>query len=201
MKSTPVIFIDFGGVYFTRAAPIYDIYSRKFGMPRKRVRGAMFGTNWLNHSIGKCSESEYWKNVAASLNLSDIQAKQLRNALYAYSKPQKGMASLIRRIKKKYKVAVLSDNICGWVGFLEKKYKISNEFHDQHYSYHHGFGKPNVNLFKRAANRMNVKHSDCIVVDNDRVFLSGVKKTGARVVLFKDAKNLESRLRKYGVEI
>ena len=48
---------------------------------------------------------------------------------------------------------------------------------------------------------MNVLPRDCIVVDNDRIFLSGVKKTGARVVLFKDAKNLELRLRKYGVEI
>lgn len=195
----PVIFIDFGGVYFESAMPIHKIYAKKFGIPRKRIHDAMLGTNWLNHSIGKCDEATYWKNISSSLNLSGKQTKQLCKALYDYSKPQNGMIILIRKIKKKNKVVVLSDIISGWSSFLEKKYNIPNEFHEQHYSFHHGFGKPNVNLFRRAARKIKVKYADCIVVDNDKIFLSGVKKTGARIILFKSAKNLELRLKRMGV--
>ena len=201
MNEKPVIFIDFGGVYFRSSVPLIGKFAKRLGISEKKMHEALMGSNWAVHVIGKSDENKYWKYVAEKLSVPEKQAYQIRKAWYGYSFPNKGMAPLIRKLKKKYTVAALSSIVIGWVEFLEKKYKISKHFHHHHYTYDHGVDKPDAAFFLRAAKKMKVKPADCIVVDDDRKFLAAVKKTGARTILFKNAKQLETQLRKIGVEI
>ncbi len=109
------------------------------------------------------------------------------------------MEKLIRRLRKEYRVAALSSITSPWIELMEKKYKISKRFHDHHYSYDHGIDKPDARFFLSAARKMNVKPEDCIVVDDMKKFLTAVRKTGAKTILFKNAKQLEKELKKLGV--
>ena len=200
-RTRTVIFIDFGGVYFRSSVPIIGKFAKKLGISEKKMYEALMGPNWAAHVIGKSDENKYWRYVAEKLNISEKQAYQIRKAWYGYSFPNKGMALLITKLKKKYTVAALSSIIIGWVEALEKKYKISNHFHEHHYTYDHGIDKPSEKFFLSAAKKMKVKPEDCIVVDDMKVFLDAVKRTGARTILFKNAKQLEAQLRKMGVEV
>lgn len=201
-KIKPVIMIDFGGTYFTTAnKAIAKKFSKKLGLPEEKIRGAMMGTNWTEHATGKWDEKKYWKNVSDELNISRLQTQELRKALYSYSKPQNGMAQLVRKLKRKYTVAALSSITSGWVEALEKKYRISRRFHYHHYTYDHGIDKPDSGFFLSAARKMKARPENCIVVDDSRKFLAAVRKTGARTILFRNAKQLETDLRKVGVEI
>ena len=111
------------------------------------------------------------------------------------------MKELVRKIKKKYRVAVISSHVTGWVSIQDKIHGVSKEFHEQHFSYDYGVDKPDAELFIRAARKMKVNPKDCIVVDDMEKFLDSVKKTGARTILFKNAKQIKSELRKHGVKI
>ena len=197
----PVIFIDFGGVYFTSSMPLVKIYAKKFGVTEKRLHDALIGENWNAHATGKIKEKTYWRNVTAAAGITKEQTEAYRTTWYYYSKPNPGMKTLIRKLKKNYKVAALSSAIIGWIEVLEKKYKISKHFHEHHYTYDHGIDKPSAKFFLSAAKKMGTKPEDCIVVDDMKAFLDEVKKTGARTILFKNAKQLEAQLKKMGIEI
>lgn len=201
MKNKPVIFIDFGGVYFRSSYPIIQKkFSKKFRIPYRKLHD-VYMFNWRSHASGKMSEKIYWKYISNELDITEKQTNEFRRAIFRYSKPNPGMVQLIRKLKKKYTVVALSSIIVGWVEALEKRYKISNHFHECHYTYDHGIDKPNEKFFLRAAKKMKIKPQDCIVVDDMKNFLNAVKKTGARTVLFKNAKQLETQLKKMGVEV
>lgn len=196
----PVIMIDFGGTYFMSSRPLVKKFAKELGVSEKKVKEALMGLGWAEHATGRSDEKRYWKYFSNTLNTSEKKTEKMRKEYYSYSIPQDGMAQLVRKLKKKYTVAALSSIIVGWVEMLEKKYRISNRFHDHHYSYDHGIDKPDAKFFESAASRMNAKPENCIVVDDNKTFLAAVKKTGAKTILFKNAKQLERDLRKLGVE-
>ena len=201
----PVIMIDFGGVYFTSASSKFSlIYAKKFGISAKEIDNALLGKNWKHwivHAEGKRDEKTYWEGVTKRLNLPDRKIQQLRKGWYSYPTPQKGMPQLVRKLRKKYRVVALSSIIVGWIEFMEKRYKLSERFHECHYTYDHGYDKPKVKFFLSAAKKMHLKPEDCIVIDDNRKFLAGVRKTGARTIAFRDAGSLKLKLRQMGVEI
>jgi len=47
--------------------------------------------------------------------------------------------------------------------------------------------------------KMGVKCSSCIVVDDNRIFLRVVKKAGAKTILFRNASSMKSSLKKFGI--
>ena len=197
----PVIFIDFGGVYFRSSYPIIQKkFAKKFRIPYKKLLN-VYMFNWISHATGKMSAKTYWEYISNKLNLTEIQTNRFKKANFHYSIPNPGMLRLIRKLKKKYTVAALSSIIVGWVEFLEKKYKISNHFHENHYSYDHRVDKPSEKFFLSAAKKMKTKPEDCIVVDDLKPFLAAVRKTGARTILFKNAKQLQRDLKKMGVDV
>ncbi len=200
-KEKYVIFIDMGGVYFTDAnRPIPRRFSRKFNIPREKILEALLG-NWTKHAEGRYNEDKFWKDIMNKLNISEKQAQELRKAWYHYPSPVRGMRKLVRKLRKKYKVAVLSSQISEWAKVLEKKYMVSKDFHDQHYSFDHGIDKPSAKLFLKAARKMKAKPENCIVVDDNKAFIAAVKKTSAKTILFRNAKQTEREFRKLGVEI
>jgi putative hydrolase of the HAD superfamily len=201
-KNMPVIFIDLGGTYFTNPRPFVRKFAKKFGIPAEKMEEAIWGKKtWTPYATGKSSDNTYWKKVAKELGISEGQKNDLRKACYASIVPQYGMKSLVRGLKKKYRVVILSSHIKGWVSDLNRKYNLPKEFHGHHYSYDHGVDKPDVKLFLLAARKMKAAPENCIVVDDNKAFIAAVKKTGAMTILFKDANDTKARLRKIGVEI
>lgn len=196
----PVIFIDFGEVYFHGSKPLLSVFSKKYGISQKKIYGTIMAY-WTEYATGRSDDVTYWKSFGDHLKISEEQTKAFRRAWWNYSKPKRGMPNLIKKLRKNYRVAALSSINSSWVEVLEKKFKISQRFHDHHYSYDHGIDKPDAGFFLSAAKKMNVEPEDCIVVDDMKNFLADVKKTGAKTVLFKDAKQLERELNKLGVSV
>ena len=161
----PVIFIDFGGVYFRSSYPIIQKkFAKKFKIPYRKFHD-IYMFNWEAHATGKMNEKAYWEFISNKLDLSPSQINQFKRANFYYSKPNPGMLRLIRKLKKKYTVAALSSITLEWVEFLEKKYKISNHFHEHHYTYDHGIDKPRAKFFLSAAKKTKVKPGDCMGVE------------------------------------
>lgn len=203
----PVIMVDFGGVYFRRTANVERRFEKKLGIPHEKFHAAMMGKNWKAYAEGKINDKQYWKNFCRKLGISWAEAMKFRDSLYSYQKHKKGMKSLVRRIKKRYRIVIFSSHVTACVDFLEKKYKISREFHECHYTFDHGIDKPgnferqNAKFFRSVVRKMKVKSKDCIVIDDHRCVLEPIKKAGARTILFKDAKQAEKELEKMGVKI
>ncbi|MBI2578133.1 MAG: HAD-IA family hydrolase [Candidatus Aenigmarchaeota archaeon] len=196
----PVIMLDFGGVYFTHGRSIgMKRIARKFMMPEKTVAGSFSGNYYKKYHEGKAGPAEFWKGVSGKLKISRKQAREMEKIWFSSYVPLREMKQLVRKLRKKYRVVVLSGNIRERVRYLDRKYRVLKEFHGHHFSFDHGFAKPDVRLFKSAARKMRLRPAECIVVDDSKEFLEAVKKTGAKTIMFKNAKQLERALRNYGV--
>ena len=198
----PVIMIDFGGVYFTKGGTnAAQKWSKRLNLSKEKIFHALVESgHWVLCTTGKISAREYWNRVARDLKLDRKQLSGLRKDFHAI-KIIKGMRPLVMRLKRNNKVVVLSGNTKERINLIKEKYEFNKVFHEQHYSFHYGYEKPDVRLFLSAVKKMNVDPIDCIMVDDNKVFLRAVKKTGAKTVLFKDAKHLETSLRNLGIVV
>ena len=200
----PVIMIDFGGVYFSKGSRIASKkIAKKYGMPEKKVYKALKDFHATQeYRKGKITRQEFLEIISGNL---DIPAKNMKNVEFTWHssyKPLKGMPQLVKKIRKHYRVVVLSGNIPERVRYLERKYGMLKHFHEHHFSFDYGLTKDDgAKFFMAAAKKMNVNPKDCILVDDKKEFLDAVKKKGAKAVLFKDAKHLEKELGKLGVKI
>lgn len=197
----PVIFMDFGGVYFTSGTKIaMKKISKELGIPEKTFALAVRGRHRNDYLRGKTTAKDFWKQANKHLCLGQKQLKIVEHMWHSSFTPQKDMPQLVRRLNKKYRVAVLSGNMKERVKFLNKRYGILRYFHHHHFTYECGFIKPDARLFRWAIRKMNLKPEDCIVIDDSKNFLAAVKKEGAKTILFRNAKHLERELKKLGVE-
>jgi HAD superfamily hydrolase (TIGR01509 family) len=197
----PVIFIDFGGVYFTYASKSLGKYFKKYKTTEKKFLKVLLGPAWTSHATGKIGENEYWKLVSEEIKIPFEETNEIRHVLYNGLYPQNGMKELVKKLRKKYKVAALSSITAPWIEVIEKNYKVSKVFHECHYTFNHGIDKPDAGFFLSAAKKMNADPKDCVVVDDMKKFLTAVRKTGARTILFKNSRQLEKELIKMGVII
>ena len=197
----PVIMIDFGGVYFSQGNKIgLEKIAKKFKLSHETVRNAIRGDHRKKYSEGRITADQYWKDVSRRIDLSKKQLKEAEHILHSSYTPRKDMVRLVRKLRHKYRVSVLSGNFPERVKFLDKKYNVLKEFHHHHFSFNHGITKPDARLFLRVVEKLHLKPKDCIVVDDSKEFLKAVKKAGGKAVLFKDAKQLEKELKKLGVQ-
>jgi len=198
----PVIMLDLSGVYLTKGVEIAaKKISKKYKIPEKNVLKVLKGSIVKKYRQRKLSATEFWKAISKQLKVSKKELKKIELMWHSSYKPQKDVQQFVKKLRKKYRVSILSDNLPERVVYLHKKYKILDDFHYHHFSFDHGFTKEDVRLFKLAAKKMHLKPEDCIAVDDKKEFLDKVKKTGAKTILFKNAKQLEAQLRRYGVKI
>lgn len=198
----PVIMMDFHGVYFNNggsrlaAEKISGKYGIGYDLIHNQLRVSPFRKKY---SRGKISGREFWSKISRETGLTNAECAEAEKIWHSSWKVQKGMKNLVSRLRRKYRIIVLSGNLKERIEFLNKKFNLNDLFHEQHYSFHYGVSKPDARLFIRAARRMKISPKECIVIDDMENFLHDVRNTGARTILFKDAKQLERELRRMGV--
>ncbi|HIG97599.1 MAG TPA: HAD-IA family hydrolase [Candidatus Aenigmarchaeota archaeon] len=199
----PVIFVDFGETYFCGSAKFMaKKYAKEFYMTQKQFFDILIKSgSWNLLARGKITDNEHWNKIQEMLKTTDAQIAEMRRCFHSSCKPIAGMPELVKRLRKNYKVVVLSGNNRERIEYLEKKYKLSKIFHEQHYSYHYGYDKPDPRLFAAAVKKMKLKPKDCLMIDDMSDFIRDVRKMGAQGIVFKNPKQLERDLRKTGVEI
>ena len=101
-------------------------------------------------------EKEFWKRHLRDMNL-DVDWKILRKELLESFEPQKSMPDLINKLRKGYRVGLLSDQTKEWWPYLNKKYRISGNFDFVIISSLTGFHKPQPEIYKIAIKNVLTK--------------------------------------------
>ncbi|MEK6888376.1 MAG: HAD-IA family hydrolase [Candidatus Aenigmatarchaeota archaeon] len=198
-----VIFVDFGEVYFCGSAKLMaKKYAKKFDMTQKQFFYLLIKSGlWRLLATGKITDDEYWNGIKKLLKTTDKKTAELKRCFYVMCKPIVGMPEIVKKLRKNYKVVVLSGNNKERIEYLEEKYKLSKIFHEQHYSYQYGYDKPDPRLFAAAVKKMKLKPKDCLMIDDMSDFIRDVRKMGAQGIIFKSPAQLERDLRKMGIQL
>ncbi len=193
------IIFDWGGVITQngKLVPFAKKYSRKYGKDSEEFHSEMRKI-WEKAKIGKKESKLFWKNIAKYLGISqEIFEQDLKNFFGFREK----IIPLLYKLKEKYQLAILSNQIKDWFESETQKQGLKKIFNKIIVSYEVGFSKPDPRIFKKTLQILGLKPEECIFVDDSEKNIPFPKKLGFKTIHFKNIKQLKKELRKLGVKI
>ena len=189
------IIFDLGGVYLNRGIWIAEEkFAKKYQLPLEKVVEVLIKKNYKDYFSGKITEQEYWRRFLSEFNLKE-DWKELRKTLLNSFKQQEGMPELIKKLRKNYKIGLLSDQTKEWWPHLDKKHNISQNFDFIIISYQTGFHKPQEEIYKIAISKSKFKPEECLFIDDLEHNLEPAKKLGMQTLFFKNPKQIKENLK------
>lgn len=199
------IVIDLGGVYFKNGTKIAlpKIY-KLVNVPKEKVDEIFCvypkKEGWL-YRRGKITKRKFWNVAIEKLKIGKELVPKLQEIWHSAYKPIKGMKGLVLKLRKNYRVIAFSGNIKERVEYLNEKYGLYNDFDEFVLSFKVGFNKQEREFYKILLKKIECKPKECVYIDDYHKFLDIGKSLGMKTILFKNAKQLKSDLRKLGIKI
>lgn len=154
---------------------------------------------WQPFWRGKISEEEFWQKVAIDFAKDDTWIKKSRTAYYTKSIPIKGVLPLVKKLKKKYKLAILANCPKPWFDDAVLRFKLDQIFDVLISSGETGLLKPNKEIYLLTCQKLKVSPRDCLYIDDDEMKLQAAKNLGMKGILFKNLRQLVKTLKNEGV--
>ena len=196
------IVFDLGGVFFTSGTQIALKKTYKFvDVSKKKVNEVFRGSKRKLHGKGKITREEFWKEAQKKLKINKNQALRLEEIWHSSYKPNKGMEGIVKKLRKNYRVIVFSGNIRERVEYLDKKYGLYDRFDELLLSCEEGTNKREIKFYKILLKRIRCKPKECVCIDDSERVLALEKSLGMKTILFKNAKQLKSDLKKLGIKV
>ncbi len=200
-----IIAVDLGGVYFevgTKIAlkKIYQIVNVSKKKVDEIFRSYPKKEGELYHK-GKITKQKFWSAAVERLKISREKITELQEIWNSSYKPIKGMKELVSELRKNYKVVAFSGNIKERIEYLNEKYKLNEDFDGFVLSFDFGLDKKEKEFYRILLEKVKCEPEECLFIDDRQDFLNIAKSLGIKTILFKNAEQLKSDLRKFGVNI
>ena len=197
------IIFDLGGVYFSAGTKIAcGKLIKEFQEINSEKIHALIRTGAIakKYRYGKLTKKEFWKKVVQIAGKQfDVQKfSNIWNSSYEINKE---VEAIVKKLKKKYKVAALTGNTRERIKFLEHKYNFKKNFDILVCSYMVGTNKPDPKMYREVVKRLKVPASECVFIDDSKKTLKPAKQLGMKVIHFQDAKQLKRKLKLYRVKL
>ena len=148
--------------------------------------------------VGGVYIQDSFKGLFRYFNRKDLSF--LHKLYLGLRKVNPDVKSLITNLKKRYKVAALS-NTLKYFGELNKGIGLYDIFDDYVLSSDAGYIKPQKKVYEILLGRLKLKPEECVFIDNIYIFLLPAKKMGMKTIYFKNFNQLAEELKKFGVKI
>lgn len=197
------IIFDLAGVYLSRGIKI--AFRERFPSMLKISLGEEELVELLDKNLyaagfmaGKISERRYWRLCEKSLGIR-LDAQKMSQTVLESFKEQKPVISLVKKLRSKYRVLLLSDMPSEWMDWLEKKFGISKNFDDVFVSGYMGAAKPKSLIYKKMLQKTGLKQSECVFIDDRWQNLEYPKKIGMKTILFENVVQLRREFKLLGI--
>lgn len=109
-----------------------------------------------------------------------------------------GTRDLIARLRKKYKVAALTNMSPELFALYSRKWGFPHIFDYVYYSGKYKIRKPDAKIFEIIQKDLSFSPSNAVFLDDRAENVDAAKKLGMHGVIFRDAKQAEAELKKLG---
>jgi HAD superfamily hydrolase (TIGR01509 family) len=190
------IIFDLGGVYFSDGTRIaIDDISAEYRIERDLVEAILNGEPGKQYRIGKISAEQFWQQAKTSWNI-EISSEKLSQIWYSSYQPNEGVVRLVARLKNAgHKLLYLSNNTRERVSYLDEKYSFRQKFNDGIFSHVVKCKKPDPLIYQLLLATASHPASECVYIDDKPEYLGPARSLGMQVIAFKDAPQLENRLK------
>lgn len=112
-----------------------------------------------------------------------------------------GLVKLIKKLKKKFKTGLLTNNIPGNIEYYREALENYSIFDVAISSHEVGMVKPDPEIFKLMAKKIGCKLNECIFVDDWDKNIDAANKLGMKGILFTDNESLFKELKKLKIQV
>lgn len=197
-KSVKALIFDLGEVIV-----FYDFMiaarqmSKIIDVPAKKIYDIISSNNstkFTNLYEKGASLKVYWGVVARQLRVKKINNRKFDKILNTIFWLNKEILPIIKKLKKTYKIGLISNTGKNVKKYLSKKYNLRKYFSVRVYSCDVKIRKPNPKIFNIALKKLNVRPKEAVFIDDILENVKGAKKLGMKTILFKSNSQLKKEL-------
>lgn len=190
------LIFDFGRVISAQKPPyLFRTYEEHLGLAPGTINTIMFGSEaWEDALLGRKTVEEFWQAIGPALGLkAAAEIEAFHHRYHADEAINRVVLRLIRRLRRRYKLAVLSNSPPGLTGWLDS-WNILDLFDVVFCSGDEGIVKPDPRAFARTLERLEVKPEEALFIDDTPEHVEAARALGLRSTLFTTAERLEEDL-------
>ena len=199
------IFFDFGGVVGQLNREMVKQLESDYGLPKNGLFKALYGTpEWRAAEIGKGSQKKWLEAAARALEEMANTRKPAgvqEIASQIWGGHDEDVVRLIQRLNGRYLVGMLSNSTKRLEKQLLDRDGIRSMFDVVINSARVGVAKPDVRIYRKAAEMIGAEPAACIHIDDLEDNVRGARDAGFAAIHHQgDYAALERELRALGVE-
>jgi putative hydrolase of the HAD superfamily len=194
-----LILFDLGGVLFTDGTSKFiKSVSTRYNIPLEKVFEIVNGELGLKYREAQITRDEFWNQLVSKLSLTE-NIIDLENEWISYYELFEKTKEIIIKLKEKYKVYYLSNNVKERAERLNEKFDYLKLFDGGVYSHEVKAIKPDPKIYGFALNKAGFSANETVFIDDKESSLEPAKKMGIETILFENSDKLEADLIKLGV--
>jgi len=198
------VFFDFGGVVARLDRELLADFERRHGLPEGSFLKALYAIpEWKAVEVGEATEEDWLAAVRRKLDelagrpLPDFREERAT----MWRTLDADVVRLIERLGARYDVGLLSNATPRLEGELRDYHRIDGLFKVIVNSHRVRIAKPDVRIYRLAAERIGVEPSACVHIDDLAHNVEGAREAGFYGIHHTgDYAALERELRSLGVE-
>lgn len=186
-----LIIFDFFGVI---SSEVFPIWAKKYFSPTemKMIRKDIIEKS----DKGLITETEMFSQL--SKKVGETSDKILNDWLETAVINEETI-NLIENLRKKYKVALLSNAPGEFLNRILKRIDTNKLFDCMVISSEENIAKPDKEIFKLLLLKMDIQATDAIFIDDNIVNVDAAKSIGIDAILFENIEQLKAMLLKYNI--
>jgi epoxide hydrolase-like predicted phosphatase len=197
------LLVDFGGVLTTSVWDSFADFCREKGLEEDTVKrlfredpGALADLRGLE--TGAIEEAEFEGRFADRLGLDD--ATDLIDSMFRGMLPEESMVATVRAVRGAgFKTALISNS---WSTSHYDRDLLAELFDDVVISAEVGLHKPQPEIYRLAAERLDEPPGSCVFVDDLRENCEGAEAVGMTAILHRDPATTTVRIEElFGVKV
>ena len=143
---------------------------------------------------GKLTPKEFYQKVAAGIGLR-MNFAEFKESYCNIFELNKNVAGVIKKLKKHYRLVLLSNTDKLHFDYIKNKFNIINIFDEHVLSYEIGKRKPNPLIFVEAIKKCKTSPFNCMYFDDMLEFIIVARLMGVKAFQFKDYHKLVDDLK------
>jgi HAD superfamily hydrolase (TIGR01509 family) len=195
------IIFDLGGVVF-RDGTKYTIQEmkEKFNFSEEGGFDLLLGKEARDFRKDLLTSEEFWKHVQTKIP-SKIKASEIRSLWYNNYIPFPGIIELIKKLKSRYKLGIISGNIRERIVYLDKKYDFRKYFDVEVYSFDMHITKPAKLMWEKALELLNLDAKECVYIDDNPEAVNTANSLGFKAIQFRNVSQIRKELADLNVAV
>jgi putative hydrolase of the HAD superfamily len=169
-----IVFDCFGVLYLDAKQSLLNT------LPADRARE--LADVFMQNNYGMLTREEYVKAVS---DISGMSGKDFETFASFEHRLNTVLIDEIRRLKKTYKIGLLSNIGRGWIHEFFDAHQLHDLFDEVVLSGEEGITKPHPRIFELMCERLELEPEECIMIDDIEANCSGADAVGMRSVHFR----------------